>query len=171
MTAPSSAALRMRRSRDRRRQGDVIVSLEVGPKVTADLVDLGWLPAPDCDKDALSHALIDLIERAIRARVSPSTGSEEGKVCFFCEIKRSTFDTLVEEQHRDRALKLAVEVNLVADETYEPVRTKRVAERLCADQRPVVKLSPSGGVPGHHLALQEAAQALGFGPEAAKART
>ncbi len=96
MTAPSLAALRMRRSRDRRRQGDVIVSLDVGPKVTADLVELGWLPAPDCDKDALSHALIDLIERAIRARVTPSTGSEEGKVCFFCEIKRSTIDTLVE---------------------------------------------------------------------------
>jgi hypothetical protein len=93
MTVPSSAALRMRRSRERRRQGDVIVSLDVGPKVTA---DLGWLPAPDCDKDALTHALIDLIERAIRARVIPSTGSEEGKVCFFSEIKRSTIDTLVE---------------------------------------------------------------------------
>jgi len=86
----------MRRSRDRRRQGDVIVSLDVAPKVTADLVELGWLPAHDCDKDALSHALIGLIERAIRARVTPSTGSEEGKVCFFCEIKRSTIDTLVE---------------------------------------------------------------------------
>ena len=82
MTVPSSAALRMRRSRDRRRQGDVIVSLDV--------------PAPDCDKDARSHALIDLIDRAIRARVTPSAGSEEGKVCFFCEIKRSTIDTLVE---------------------------------------------------------------------------
>jgi hypothetical protein len=56
----------MRRSRERGRQGDVIDSLEAGSKVTADLVDLGWLPAPDCDKDALSHALIDLIERAIR---------------------------------------------------------------------------------------------------------
>ena len=97
MTVPSSAALRMRRSRDRRRQGDVIVSIDIGPKVTADLVGLGWLPAPDRgDKDALTRALIDLIERAIRARVTPSTGSEEGKVCFFCEIKRSTIDTLVE---------------------------------------------------------------------------
>jgi hypothetical protein len=32
--------------------------LTVGPKVTADLVDLGWLTAPDCDKGALTHALI-----------------------------------------------------------------------------------------------------------------
>jgi len=97
MTAPSPAAVRMRRTRERRRQGDVIVSLEVGPKMTADLVGLGWLPAPDRgDKDAVTRALIDLIERAIRTRVIPSTGSEEGKVCFFCEIQRSTIDTLVE---------------------------------------------------------------------------
>ena len=44
----------------------------------------------------LTRALIELVERAIRVRVTPSTGSEEGKVCFFCEIKRSTIDTLVE---------------------------------------------------------------------------
>src|ERR1700724_3647466 len=88
MTVPSSAELRMRRSRERRRQGDMVVSLAVGPSATADLVDLGWLPAPD--------ALTELLERAIRARVTPSTGSEEGKVCFFCEIKGSTIDTLVE---------------------------------------------------------------------------
>jgi hypothetical protein len=97
MTAPSPAAARMRRSRQRVRHGDVIVSLEVGPKVTADLVDLGWLAARDrLDKDALTHALTELVERAIRAHVTPSTGSEEGKVCFFCEIRRSTIDTLVE---------------------------------------------------------------------------
>jgi hypothetical protein len=47
MTAPSPAAVRMRRTRERRRQRDVILSLEVGPSETADLVDLGWLPAPD----------------------------------------------------------------------------------------------------------------------------
>ena len=66
MTAPSLAAVRMRRTRERRRQGDVIVSLEVGPKVTADLVELGCLPAPDRgDKDALTRALIELVERAL----------------------------------------------------------------------------------------------------------
>jgi hypothetical protein len=95
MTVPSSAALRMRRSRERRRQGDMVVSLAVGPSATADLVDLGWLPAPDRgDKDELTRALTELLERAIRARVTPSTGSEEGKG-FFCEIKSSTTDTLV----------------------------------------------------------------------------
>ena len=53
----------------------MVVSLTVGPKVTADLVDLGWLPAPDCDKGALTHALIDLIERALEVRVGPALGS------------------------------------------------------------------------------------------------
>ena len=94
MTVPSSAALRMRRSRDRRRQGDVIVSIDVGPRVTADLVYLGWLSAPDCDKGALTHALIDLIERALEVRVGPALGSP-GKVSFMLEIQRSTTDTLV----------------------------------------------------------------------------
>ena len=95
MTAPSLAAVRMRRTRERRRQGDVIVSVDVGPKVTADLVELGWLPAPDCDKDALSHALIDLIERALEVRVGPALGSP-GKTSFMLEIQRGTIDTLVE---------------------------------------------------------------------------
>jgi hypothetical protein len=40
MTAPSAAALRMRRSRERRRQGDAMVSLDVGPNAIADLADL-----------------------------------------------------------------------------------------------------------------------------------
>jgi hypothetical protein len=78
----------MRRSRQRARRGDVIVSLEVGPKVTADLVDLGWLPAPDCDKEALTHALIDLIERALEVRVGPALGSP-GKISFMLEIQRA----------------------------------------------------------------------------------
>jgi hypothetical protein len=77
-------------------QGDMIVSFEVGAGATAELVELGWLPAPDCDRDALARALVGLIDRAIRARVTPSTGSEEGKVCFLCEIKSSTIDTLIE---------------------------------------------------------------------------
>ena len=96
MAAPSPAALRMRRSRERRRQGDFIVSLGVGPKVIADLIDLGWLREPDHgDKDALMRALFGLLGRAIRARVTPSMGSEEGKVCFVCELKPSTIETLV----------------------------------------------------------------------------
>jgi hypothetical protein len=95
MTVPSSAALRMRRSRDRRRQGDVIVSLEVAPKVTADLVELGWVPAHVCgDKDVLAHALTELVERAIEARVTPALSSP-GKVSFMLEIQHSTIETLV----------------------------------------------------------------------------
>jgi hypothetical protein len=96
MTPLSSAALRMRRSRDRRRQGDVIVSLDVGPKVTADLVALGWLRVSDrCNKDALTRALTGFIERAIEVRVT-SALSSQGKASFMLEIQRSTIDALVE---------------------------------------------------------------------------
>jgi hypothetical protein len=77
MTAPSPSALPMRRSRERRRQGDVMVRLEVSPSATADLVALGWLPAVDrVDKGALARSLVGLIDRAITMRVAPSTGSE-----------------------------------------------------------------------------------------------
>jgi len=74
----------------------MVVSLAVGPSKTADLTELGWLPARDCgDKDALARALTGLIERAIEVRVNPAPGSQ-GKVSFMLEIQRSTIDTLVE---------------------------------------------------------------------------
>jgi hypothetical protein len=81
MTAPSPATLRMRRHRERRRQGDVTVRLDVGANMTADLADLGWVAEPDRgDKDALTRALVGLINQAIAIRVTPTTGSEG--VCF-----------------------------------------------------------------------------------------
>jgi hypothetical protein len=82
MTAPSPAALRMRRSRERRRQGGVMVRLEVASGATADLVALGWILEPDRgDKDALARALAGLINQAIAMRVTPST-TESEDVCF-----------------------------------------------------------------------------------------
>jgi hypothetical protein len=81
MGAPSPATLRMRKSRERRRQGDVIVRLEIGPNMTANLVALGWLLAPDrVDHDALASALGGLIDQAIAMRVTPSTIESES-VC------------------------------------------------------------------------------------------
>ena len=85
----------MRKSRERRRQGNVMVGLEIGPSATADLVALGWLSElKTVDKDPLARALVGLIDRAIAIRVTPSTGSE-GKVSFMLEIQRSTIETLV----------------------------------------------------------------------------
>jgi hypothetical protein len=82
MTAPAASTLRMRRSRERRRQGDVIVKLEIGPNMAADLVALGWLFAPDrVDKDALAPAIVGLIDPALALRVTPSTMESES-VCF-----------------------------------------------------------------------------------------
>jgi hypothetical protein len=81
MTASSPGALRMRRSRERRRQGDVMVTLKVGPNMTANLANLGWLPAPDrVDKDTIARALAGLIDHAITMRVTPSTGIEGVRV-------------------------------------------------------------------------------------------
>jgi hypothetical protein len=95
MAAASPVALRMRRSRARRRQGNVIVNLEIGPDATADLVTLGWLTAPDRgNKDALARALTHLIERAIWAHVTSSTGSQ-GQVCFTCGLQGTTVDALI----------------------------------------------------------------------------
>jgi hypothetical protein len=76
-SAPSAAAERMRASRARRRQGDVLVSLEVGPSEISNLVALGWLAAPDrTDKQALSRAIVDLVEQAMALHVTRSTGSD-----------------------------------------------------------------------------------------------
>jgi hypothetical protein len=85
-------AERMRLSRERRRQGDVIVNLEIGRGAIAHLALLGWLPTSDCDKDALTRALINLIERAIATRVTPPTGSHD-QLGFMCTIQRSTIET------------------------------------------------------------------------------
>ncbi|HKM73912.1 MAG TPA: hypothetical protein VJX94_28260 [Stellaceae bacterium] len=91
----TSGAERMRRARDRRRQGNVIVNLELGPNMTTDLVALGWLAEPDhADKGAIARALTGLVERAVQSRVTPPTGSH-AQLGFFCTIQRSTIETLV----------------------------------------------------------------------------
>jgi hypothetical protein len=91
----TSGAERKRRSRERRRQGNVFVSLEVGPNATADLIALGWLAVPDRgNKTAIARALTDLVERAIRSLVTPPTGSHH-QLGFMCTIQRSTIETLV----------------------------------------------------------------------------
>ena len=73
-TVPSSAALRMRRSRERQRQGSMIISLEIGPSVISELVALEWLDVPDRgSKKAISRALTNLIEQAAALRVTPES--------------------------------------------------------------------------------------------------
>jgi hypothetical protein len=91
----STAALRMRRSRARRRRGEAIVNLEIGPGVIIDAVALGWLGESDhSDKDAIARALMDLVERAIFARLTPSACSQ-GRTSFVCGLPPSTVDTLI----------------------------------------------------------------------------
>jgi hypothetical protein len=78
VSVPSAAAVRMRESRERRRQGDVIVSLKLGSSEISDLAALGWMPvAGGGDKDALCRALTALIGQVIGLRVTPSTTASE----------------------------------------------------------------------------------------------
>lgn len=68
VSPPSPAAQRMRRSRQRRRQGGVVLNLGVGPSEISALIALGWLLASDRgDKSALAG----LIEHALAMRVTP----------------------------------------------------------------------------------------------------
>jgi hypothetical protein len=63
----------MRRSRERRRLGGVIVSLELGLSEISDLVDLGWLPeAARRDSGTLTRALVDLIQQTTSMRLTQS---------------------------------------------------------------------------------------------------
>jgi len=92
----SPSAERMRRTRSRRRQGVVIVTLEIGQSAIDSLVGLGWLPETSHDKNAITGAPIELFMRAVQARVMPSTGSPRDQVCFMCTIQRSTVATLID---------------------------------------------------------------------------
>ncbi len=61
----SLGAERTRRWRERRRQGVVVVSLDVAPDVTAKLIRFGWLdPNKRDDKEAIATALIEVTGKA-----------------------------------------------------------------------------------------------------------
>jgi hypothetical protein len=93
--SPSPSAVRMRRARERRRQGGSIVSLEVGSGAIANLIALGWLSEPEHgNRGAITYALVEMIKWAIQARVTSPSGSQD-QLCFMCEIQRSTIQTLI----------------------------------------------------------------------------
>jgi len=90
----SPEASRMRWSRARRLRGETVLTLEVGPDLISGLVALGWLPEDDkVDKAAIARSLTQLAERALWANVAPSSG-DQGYVCFACDLKGTTVDTL-----------------------------------------------------------------------------
>ena len=70
MTTPSSAAVRQRRLRERRRRGTRIVSVEADVDLIADLELLGLIgPGDRGNPDALSFALMLLLSDAIESRI------------------------------------------------------------------------------------------------------
>ena len=94
--APSGGARRMRRLRERRRRGDVMVSLDVGPGAIAALIKLGWLPEDyRGDKGVVTRALIDIYDRAIQVRLTPSVGSQD-RLSFVCELDLGEISGLVQ---------------------------------------------------------------------------
>jgi hypothetical protein len=91
----SPAASRMRRSREGRRRGAAIVSLEIRPGVITVLVALGWLAESDhADRREIAEALADLVERALLVPATPCRDSQ-GRSSFVCDLPPTTVDTLV----------------------------------------------------------------------------
>ncbi len=72
----SLGAERTRRWRQRRQHGLVVVSFDVAPDITAELIRLGWLDATKRgDKEAIATALIELAGRATELEVTPASRS------------------------------------------------------------------------------------------------
>src|SRR5690242_12584044 len=62
------------------------------------------------------------------------------------------------EQHGKGSLQLAVEVDLIARQTLQALRIKRLAQRLGAQQGPAFQLLAPLLVPGQDLPLEKASQ-------------
>ena len=72
MMLPTTSAERMRRLRERRREGAVVVSVEIEPEAIAELQRLGWLaPWQRSDPEAVADAVLALESRAIGIGLRP----------------------------------------------------------------------------------------------------
>ena len=72
----SPGAERTRRWREKRQQGVVVVTFDVAPNITDELVRVGWLDATKRgDKKAIATAFIKLAEKAIELEVTPAPRS------------------------------------------------------------------------------------------------
>jgi hypothetical protein len=73
-----------------------MVSLDVGPGAIAALIKLGWLPEDyRGDKGVVTRALIDIYDRAIQVRLTPSVGSQD-RLSFVCELDLGEISGLVQ---------------------------------------------------------------------------
>ncbi|WP_428489558.1 hypothetical protein [Rhodopila sp.] len=67
---PSAVAVRMRRFRQRRAEGAVVIRMVLDAGGVADLVDLGWL-RPGASRKDVPRALAEMMDTAFNARVMP----------------------------------------------------------------------------------------------------
>ncbi len=58
------SAARMRRLRQRRRDGAVLCKILVGPEAARELIDLGWMP-PSADAETPREAMLAFLESAL----------------------------------------------------------------------------------------------------------
>jgi len=86
-----------------------MVSLDIGPSAIAALIKLGWLREDyRGDKGVVTRALIDIYDRAIQVRLTPSVGSQD-RLSFVCELDLGEISGLVQlrwlqgSQQDDRA--------------------------------------------------------------------
>jgi hypothetical protein len=69
----SPGAERTRRWREKRQQGVVVVTFDVAPNITGELVRSGWLDENKRgDKKAIATALIELAEKAVALEIPPA---------------------------------------------------------------------------------------------------
>jgi hypothetical protein len=69
-------------------------SLTPRPKLLSRSGTINYARYPLAPRIQTLRPLIDLYERAIQARVIPSTGAQS-QLCFMCDLQRSTVETLV----------------------------------------------------------------------------
>jgi hypothetical protein len=70
-TPCSPAAVRMRRSRERKRRGARVAGLELYAEDLAVLGQLGWIPSTDCDAATLGAAFCAFVDQALAVGIQP----------------------------------------------------------------------------------------------------
>jgi hypothetical protein len=70
---PMTALERLHRSRQRRRNGDVLVTVLLGADGVADLVELGWLQE-GASAQQTRAALVKMMSAALEMRIEPPEG-------------------------------------------------------------------------------------------------
>jgi hypothetical protein len=104
-----------------------MVTLKVGPSMTGNLAELGWLPKSDrVDKNIIAHALAGLIDEALRVRVVSSTAIEEGRAAPLRVTARPVIIGLEQSGELSPKLKTACERSDPRDLGLGPIQPSEI---------------------------------------------